>query len=405
MEKLHSYSDLNLNEFFVCNLYETMNSRGTEKIIQKNKVFLTRLSNLTKISLSYKHDIVFKKFSSNICGNNLERLIVKKLELIDDDEAIVKTTNRQNIDKIMIINWKMAKTIGTIGTKDTQKQVCCWIKHLNQIVCYQKDKSKLIKESKCSLFSKTGNIIRSVYSIDNNIHEVNSIFYNNINLQIYLNVFNKLCFKTSIISLTEKFELISIIEENLFDTNFSLNFLSEIQFLNSRYIIFNYNANIAFLQLKDTNKNVYIFDKFSYSIVDSFQTDSRLIMVLGDKMLFRSRSCYLMKKVPVFSNPGKFRDFEVFCKLNPFKKVHLLLNPYLLPCGNSACLECIYQQYNLFKHTLTCVLCNQEHKLPKQLEPTNKLTISDFFTHNLIHSMIDENKKFISDLGILINFI
>jgi hypothetical protein len=207
-----------------------MGSRETEEIIQKNKVFLTRLSNLTTISLSNKHDIVLKKFSSNICGNNLERLILKKLELIDSDEAIVKTTNQQNIDKIMIINGKMAKTIGIIGTEDTQKQVCCWIKHLNQIVCYQKYKSKLIKVSKCSLFSKTGKKIRSVYSIDNNIHEVNSIFYNNTNLQIYLNVFNKFCFKTSIISLNEKFEPINIIEGNIFDSNFSLNFYQKFNF-------------------------------------------------------------------------------------------------------------------------------------------------------------------------------
>ncbi len=130
--------------------------------------------------------------------------------------------------------------------------------------------------------------------------------------------------------MNEEFNLIKIIDEDLFNSDYPLNYSSEIKFFNIDYKMFHYNSDIAFLQSKYDNRTVYIFDKWSYSIVDSFRTDKRLIMVLGDKMLFRSRSCYLMKKVPVFSNPGKFRDFEVFCKLNPFTKVHLLLNPYLL---------------------------------------------------------------------------
>ena len=57
--------------------------------------------------------------------------------------------------------------------------------------------------------------------------------------------------------------------------------------------------------------------------------------------------------------PHNFLNFDVFCKLNPLKKHHLLTDSYLLNCGNSACLECIYQQFNLLKQTKLCQICNQ----------------------------------------------
>jgi hypothetical protein len=117
-----------------------------------------------------------------------------------------------------------------------------------------------------------------------------------------------------------------------------------------------------------------------------------------------SPSCFLIQEVPYyFTRREKYLNCDAFCKLNPYKKPHLLSNPHLLPCGHSACLECIYQQYNLFKISLTCVLCNQEHKLAKQLDSAvPSTTISGFLSQNLFDMIIDENKTFISDLGILV---
>ena len=142
------------------------------------KIFIQRLMDLTKTETNRIDDVFYNKFSSNVSGNSSERLIIKYIELIDSDEVILKISDRQNIDKILIMNWKKSETIGILGNIDSRIQQCCWIKHLNQIFCYQKDKCKIIKETKFSLFSKTGNLIRSVYSIDTNIYEVNSIFYN-----------------------------------------------------------------------------------------------------------------------------------------------------------------------------------------------------------------------------------
>jgi hypothetical protein len=201
--------------------------------------------------------------------------------------------------------------------------------------------------------------------------------------------------------LNEEFNLIKIIDEDLFNSDYPLNYSSEIKFFNIDYKMFHYNSDIAFLQSKYDNRTVYIFDKWSYSIVDSFRTDKRLIMVLGDKMLFRSRSCYFIHHVPCTIKSQLFIDCNAFCYLNPFKKAHILSNPYLLPCGNSACLKCIFQQYNLFQRLLKCQICNEEHKIPKQMKPANLSIISEIYSHNLIHMIsINENKAFISDLGI-----
>ena len=401
LEELESPLDLNLNHFLVADFNQTMSSLAKENNIEKNKLFLSRLISLSKTDSNNKLEIISIKFSSNICGNNSERFALKHMELINDDEVIIKTINRHNIEKIMIIDWKKTKTIASIGNADIKKQVFCWINHLNQLFCFQKNSSKLIKESKCCLFSKTGHLIKSVYSIDNSIHEVNSIFYNKSNFQVYLNVFNKSCDKRSILILNEEFNLINAVDEDLFNPDFPLHFSSEIKLFNINYKLFHYNSKIGILQLKDKNKNIYIFDKSSYSIVNSFQTNNKLIMVSGDELLFKSRSCYLIQKFPL-CKPDKFPDFDVFCKLNPLKKTHLLTNSYLLPCGNSACLECIYQQYNLFKQTLMCQICNQEHILPKELEPVNKWVSSTDVNERLFKIPIYECKKVISSLGILI---
>ena len=146
----------------------------------------------------------------------------------------------------------------------------------------KKNSSKLIKESKCCFFSKTGHLIKSIYSIDDSIHEINSIFYKKSNLQVYLNVINRSIDKKSILLLNKEFNLIHTIDEDLFNPDFPMNYSSEIKLFNIDYKMFHYNSNIAILQVKDKNKNINIFDKSSYSIFDSFQTNNKLKMVSGD---------------------------------------------------------------------------------------------------------------------------
>jgi hypothetical protein len=67
---------------------------------------------------------------------------------------------------------------------------------------------------------------------------------------------------------------------------------------------------------------------------------------------------------------------EYICKLNKFN-FHLKYKPFKLPCGNSACWNCICEHINLITGTIKCNFrgsCLENHTLTKNLEPDNETT-------------------------------
>jgi hypothetical protein len=62
------------------------------------------------------------------------------------------------------------------------------------------------------------------------------------------------------------------------------------------------------------------------------------------------------------NNSIKIDEEKFICKVNSFKP-HLFYDPYILPCKNSACIECIYQNFNIHKQTFKCnyVKCKTYH--------------------------------------------
>jgi hypothetical protein len=97
-----------------------------------------------------------------------------------------------------------------------------------------------------------------------------------------------------------------------------------------------------------------------------------------------------------------FPDSSAYCKINPFKQAHLLSNPYLLPCGDSACLDCIFNHYNIFKRIFICPMCKKEHNLK-----FNQLKASNFdllFNQDVCTTISDKLKSSIRDIGIILNF-
>ena len=194
----------------------------------------------------------------------------------------------------MIFDWINGNTIGTIPNRNIKKQEFCWIEHLNEIFCHQSNQI----EEVCSLFSTTGNLVRCVIVILNNIHQVNSISNNKNNFEVYLNVFDKTCSKNSILILDKDFLLIRTIANEITNLEFKINYTSEIQIFNVEYKIFHYTSNMSLLQEKmdetrgyfmhwsNMYSDIYFFDKLSYSIVGVIKTNDKLITIYGDKMLF-----------------------------------------------------------------------------------------------------------------------
>jgi hypothetical protein len=409
LEKIETLIDYDLNQFSVLSYSNSSTTTlvSSAEILKRNKIFLKRLKNLKIPNLKQISEVCLNKFKL-IQKKNMVKALIEKLELIGEDKIIVKTQNEINAsnkyEQILVIDWKGGKTVSIIGDKNMQKQDFCWINNLNLILCYQ---IEYRKESNLSLFNRNGHLERVVQLNNRYLQNITSVFYDKNSFQVYLNTDKE---PRSTLVLNEQFELIHNIDHELTDPNFQINFISKIRIFQLDYKIFHFNSKIAFLQeikYDRQNNDVYVFDKSSYSIIGVIQTNYILTMVFGDKMIFQvftnGKYEYLVQKIP-FINKSYSNDYDAFCKFkSPFKPPHLLSNPHLLPCGHSACLECIYRQYNLFKLSLTCVQCNQEHKLAKQLDlAVPSISISGFLSQNLIHMIIEENKTFISDLGILV---
>jgi hypothetical protein len=403
LENIETCMNLDLKDYFVSDCSSLMNNLEE---IKRMKMFLLRLSNLTATN----HNIILEE---NIFIELINDICIEDLEFIEDNQVIVKKRSMIGTVVIIIIDRTNGNTIGTINNQDL-KQNFCWIGHLNQIFCHQ---NNLIEESYCSLFSTSGNLIRSVFVIYNNIHQVNSVSYNKNNCEVYLNVFDKSLSKNSILILDKDFLLIKTIDNELTNSDFSLNYASEIQIFNAEYKVFDYNSNISLLQEKmyevQTHSyiryyevrrygNISIFDKLSYSIVGVIKTSDKLIKVIGDKLFFlKNVYHYEIRKMLKIHKPN-IDNCNAFCKLSsPFKQPHLLSNQFrILPCGNAACLDCIYNNYNLFKLKFICVICNQEHKLPKEFLVHDGQFLSELLNEDLLRELNTKTNKVISDIGI-----
>ena len=91
LEELDTHIDLNVNHLFVSDFNESMSAVAKLNTIEKNKIFLSRLVNLSETTLNKKLEKISNKFSSNIYGKISERFTLKHIELINDDEVIIKT--------------------------------------------------------------------------------------------------------------------------------------------------------------------------------------------------------------------------------------------------------------------------------------------------------------------------
>jgi hypothetical protein len=87
---------------------------------------------------------------------------------------------------------------------------------------------------------------------------------------------------------------------------------------------------------------------------------------------------------------------------NLLKPCHLYSKPYILPCGNSVCLDYIYLNYNLYRYKFKCNFenCREEHQLNKKLKRNDELI--DSINQNLgdlLEALIEKGKTTTDNLG------
>ena len=210
-------SSLDLNQFYAFNYYK---AGEIEDSISR---LFSRLINFKYIN----YDLIPTIYSSQIRSKCFLMIcsFVKKIEFIENDQVIVKTFSKNansdifDCETIFIIDWRKAKIISKISIEDCCDLDFSWINHLNQILVYRKYKASE-EDTKLLLFTKEGSFTKSIYSFKWNQYKVNSISYNKNDLEVYLNVFDKLSSIGSIRILDQDFNLIKVVAMNLSDCRF-----------------------------------------------------------------------------------------------------------------------------------------------------------------------------------------
>ena len=105
-----------------------------------------------------------------------------------------------------------------------------------------------------------------------------------------------------------------------------------------------------------------------YSI-DDYKKRSNKILKFAYNVEYR----FFDNKPIINSNFQLNIEDKFICKANTAYP-HLYKNPYILPCGNSACLDCIYENYNILTNSYKCNLdtCKEKHRLIRHLERNEK---------------------------------
>ena len=392
-------SDLNKQNFHKFNKF-------FPRLIQKRKYFSID-------SIEFKLINSFELFSeTDLCY----------FEMISNEETLLHLTenflpNNHGLTNIKIINIKSGNVVSEIAIDIESTFVCCWVHHLNQILVI------ILDSKKSYLMDRAGNIVREL--TDFNIDFTCCICYNklskrtiittkingNLNLIEFDENFNKITYNKKI-----DYSSFHIINGHVcqydqsqiyfYDSSLTLQVTVNHPFGNS---IKNFdsgnkiqiiadgtkNSKYAYVLLQDSNI-VHVLDTNLFLFVRkiNFEISIRKILIVYNEMIILQDgdvNIYTYKihlKRKIFENSI---NSEYICKFNPLNP-HLYSNPYILPCGHSACLDCIYDNYNLHLRKLNCDFdeCHENHVLSDKLVKKN-FNLSESIEKNneeLICSMI-----------------
>ena len=169
------------------------------------------------------------------------------------------------------------------------------------------------------------------------------------------------------------------------------------------------NTNYLFAKSRTTlyafNLRSYKFvGKMNVELMDSYScfTNKKFIEVPQHELflkLFNIKYKIFKNKFVKYGGNLHIIDAKYICKLNPLNQ-HLYRDAYLLPCGNLACLACIYDNFNIFTKRLTCNSdnCKLEHRL-KINNITQFNGIIDENLYEISEQLNGYGKSILADLG------
>ena len=154
---------------------------------------------------------------------------------------------------------------------------------------------------------------------------------------------------------------------------------------NAKGLLYNPMNDYFFVIDRDTIKIFGCINYKYYGSIDLYMISNfnyQHIILNESYFFFCSKNkIFTLKSNFIQSNfkPLNCVNDRYICKMNLFN-VHLLKNPYELPCGNISCLDCIHENYNYYKNEFKCGFqgCKMKHFLKNQLKKSNIIETNFF---------------------------
>ena len=338
-----------------------------------------------------------KNFSENILS------IVETKSKSDLMIVSTKTLYNFNIDELIIEE--------IFNTNDFEfTNSLCWIDHLQQyfaiisienkhsIVAFN-DTYEQVKSCSLPDIFQNGRLVMAYSKLNNKAY----VFINERKL---IQVFDENLKMEKLIALKFQYMVFNIFVHNdKFYTPDAHNYVIHVYDLDFNYFtsfghsILGTGLTLHFDRMNNTNylfakanSCLYAFKIDNYNYVGQIPTDSmdNYSCFSNKKFIKVSRGSFsrddgtFLKvyniKYKIFKNKfirndgiQQVIDAKFVCKLNQLHQ-HLYQNTYLLPCENLACLECIYNHFNVFTNRFKCNFdsCQLEHRLTKKsIQPCN----------------------------------
>ena len=289
----------------------------------------------------------------------------------------------------------------------------CWIDHLNQVFI-------IVKNKYGSLYEKCGSFIRNIDLMSilglSSQKYILSVYYNRHTKETYIvtdlsreavdiyildYAFNLKFIQNlkHILGIMSQSEFIFTWSESMlsiYDSNFK--YLTSFVFPYKIENIHEELTDSAIIYVETVNRQMFVYDLITFLSIGTIDFSSNRLdfwIAHNKNMIFRGFSLMLAsykikfeKKQPVSSN-------NFICTLDPYRH-HLYKNPYLLPCNNKACLDCIYKHLSSDGIRIKCNFesCRNTHFI-NVMELESDLNFNELMKEDLLKSMLLDSNKFL----------
>ncbi len=423
------------DDFRTVEIKEPIKSVLNRKSFLKLNALFNRSIQRGKYFYMDQNSIYFELISSSSCYPSFyeeESPILMNCEIISNQEVLINySVDNIDINKSVILDINT----GIEFSKSADYFKIYWIDHLNKFLIADKRSKSVYFYGKNLQLDR---MIMSLNMIDFDLVDTNSsnICYNKFNKTTI--VTSKKNDKINLYNFDQNFSKMTLIKET---DSFHVQIISGYLCQYDETLIYFYDNSHELVAtvchpfpdcrkddiqiISDTTKiSKYAFIRSDYSsvvhvldtsafnfvgVIDFKIPIKNIFLVFNDKIMLQGANTrFYVYKLKLNSQILEtVVDSRYICKINPFKS-HLLHHTVcLLPCGQSYCMDCIFDNYNLYLQKFNCnfEICKQPHVLRDESMKIN-LKLSKLVNENFpdfINSVLLYGNSFRrNDLGLII---